>query len=87
MPAACWSNGTHSKTIRWKRPSSLGAKRTAFSLLMGSHERFLGLALSARLAAVQVLALPMPDPCLNQSTDWPPPGPLSLACSFLQIVR
>src|SRR5215470_9826460 len=76
--AACWSNGTHSKTVRWKRPSSFGAKRTAFSLLMGSHERFLGLAPNARLAAVQVFALPMPNPRLNQSTDWPPPGPLSV---------
>ena len=42
MRAACWNNGINSKTVRWKRPCSLGAKRTAFSLLMGSHERFLG---------------------------------------------
>ena len=42
MRAACWNNGMSSKTVRWKRPSSLGAKRTAFSLLMDSHERSLG---------------------------------------------
>jgi len=34
MRAACWNDGTNSKTVRWKRPCSLGAKRTAFSLLM-----------------------------------------------------
>jgi hypothetical protein len=32
----------NSKTVRRKRPCSLGAKRTAFSLLMDSHERSLG---------------------------------------------
>jgi hypothetical protein len=81
MRVACWNNGMHSKTVRWKRPSSLGAKRTASSLLMGSHERSLGLAANARLAAVQMLALPMPA---YIPTGLPRGG---LACSFLQIVR
>src|SRR5712691_3263566 len=31
MRAACWNDGMNSKTVRWKRPCSLGAKRTAFS--------------------------------------------------------
>jgi hypothetical protein len=74
MCAACWNNGMHSKTVRWKRPSSLGAKRTAFCLLMDSHERFQGLALNAPLAAVQVPS----NACVNHSTDWPPPGRLSV---------
>jgi hypothetical protein len=42
MRAACWNDGMNSKTVRWKRHCSLGAKRTAFSLLMDSHERSLG---------------------------------------------
>jgi hypothetical protein len=31
MRAAFWNDGTNSKTVQWKRPCSLGAKRTAFS--------------------------------------------------------
>ena len=63
---ACWNDGTNSKTVRWMRPCSLGAKRTAFSLLMYSHERSLG-SRNPRHTAVQLLGLPMPA----QSRDWP----------------
>src|ERR1700758_4076550 len=41
MRAACWNDGMNSKTVRWKRPCSLGATRTAFSLLKDSHGRSL----------------------------------------------
>src|SRR5215831_8384155 len=64
-------------------PAALPDRRAMESFLAAisgrrGDERFLGLAPDARLAAVQVLALPMPNPCLNQSTDWPPTGPLSV---------
>jgi len=59
MRAVCWNNGMNSKTVRRKRPCSLGVKRTAFSLLMDSHERSLARA-NAWLAAVRVLGLPVP---------------------------
>jgi hypothetical protein len=34
MHAVCWTDGMNSKTVRWKRLCSLGAKRTALSLLI-----------------------------------------------------
>ena len=42
MRAVCWNNGMNSKTMRRKRPCSLGVKKMAFSLLTDSHERSLG---------------------------------------------
>src|SRR5260221_11539447 len=50
--AACCNRGTSSKTVRWKRPCSRGARRMAFGLLMDSQAEVLGACKTGAISRV-----------------------------------